>query len=137
MDGGLSKENIQVLLGRDLTPTEFKGFDVYLAIAVKRLADVLCLETLPNPLPCDLAQVLAGFFGVVAKSQISSDGAIERKKVEDFEITYKDAENGFSAIVRANLGVLAKYSACGDAILHGETLIDGCYKDCGCEDTRN
>ena len=132
MDGGLSKDNIQILLGRDLTPTEFKGFDMYLGIAVTKLADVLCLEVLPNPLPCDLAQVLAGFFAAVAKSQTGNDGAVERKKVEDFEITYREAQTGFEAVIKANLATIAKYSACDGAIMHGKTLLEGSEDDCCC-----
>ena len=136
MDGGLNIENIQVLLGRELTPIEVKGFDLYLAIASKRLADILCLDLLPNPLPCDLAQVLAGFFGTVATSQVPQ-GDIESKKVEDFSITYKDTERGLEAIVKSNLSILSKYSACENAILHGETLLDYEEDCCGCKKVRD
>ena len=131
MDGGLNIDNIQILLGRKLTEAEFKGFDVYLGIATTKLADVLCLEALPNPLPCDLAQVLAGFFGVVATSQTASDN-IQSKHVEDFTITYREAESGFEGVIKNNLATIAKYSACDGAILHGKTLLDASEDDCCC-----
>lgn len=135
MEGGLNIDNIQILLGRKLTPAEFEGFDVYLGIAITKLCDVLCLETLPNPLPCDLAQVLAGFFAAVASSQLEPNN-IERKRVEDFEVTYRESQDSaMASIVKKNLGVIAKYSACKQdgAILHGKTLIgDSIEEDCCC-----
>ena len=135
MEGGLNIDNIQILLGRKLTPAEFEGFDVYLGIAITKLCDVLCLETLPNPLPCDLAQVLAGFFGAVATSQLEPNN-IERKRVEDFEVTYRDGEDSnFVGVIKKNLATIAKYSACKqeDAILHGKTLINSDFEeDCCC-----
>lgn len=131
MEGGLNIDNVQILLGRNLTPTEFKGFDVYLGIATQKLADVLCLEVLPNPLPCDLAQVLCAFFAEVAKGATSTDN-IQSKQVEDFHITYREGDNGLGGVIKANMGVIAKYSACEGAIEHGKTLLDIDADECCC-----
>ena len=132
MEGGLDIDNIQILLGRKLTPAEFEGFDVYLGIAVTKLTDMLCLDTLPNPLPCDLAQVLAGFFAAVASSQLEPNN-IESKRVEDFQVTYRDdQDSSIEAVVKRNLATIAKYSACEQAILHGRTIFNGDEEDCCC-----
>lgn len=82
-------------------------------------------------LPNDLAQVLAALFGITEQEAgASSQGAIERKKIEDFEVAYASADSSkspFQNVISAHMGTLTKYSACEKAISHGKSVLPVYY----------
>ena len=128
----LSKDQVTALLGRVLSPTEETNFNLYLDISKLRLNDLLCfdvagLEDLPN----DLALVWARFFDGVTKENSTEAGNVASKRVEDFQITFRETSSTVMRdIVAANQATLAKYSQCVSHIRHGETIYDrGCH-DC-------
>lgn len=65
-------------------------------------------------LPADLAQVLAGLFGI-HETEVDM---VKSKKIEDFSITYKDGPR-LDALVAAHIGTIQKYAQCAGAVTHG------------------
>lgn len=118
---------VSALIGRSLTSIETSNFDLYEEIAEMRLSDLLCrplsdLADENDRLPVDLQLVLARIFGTI-RAENSAEHGIERKKVEDFEITFKDEKNPILAeTIQANSATILKYSACG-GIRHGRTIM--------------
>lgn len=86
-------------------------------VASSRLASFLCLETLPNVLPDDLADLLANFISAVRKRQ-GSDAQVESKSVRNFTIRFRtdDGANAFAQIAKNYGDVIAKYSNCGSSV---------------------
>lgn len=86
-------------------------------VAAGRLASFLCLKTLPDPLPDDLADLLANFICAV---QVRRGGGaqVESKSVRNFTIRFRseDAVNAFAQIATQYSDVVAKYSDCGSSI---------------------
>ena len=127
----LTKEQAQSLLGRSLTTTESASFDVWEEIAEQRLANLLCVQCIEelyaqmawettDPLPLELQLVLARMT-VAIGVQNNVEIGVQRKKVEDFEITYgDDRKDYFVEVVASNGGVLQKYSQC--KVRFGRTL---------------
>lgn len=122
----ITKEKVSSLLGRPLTSEETTNFDIWLNIAELRLSDLICGDvTLIDPLPNDLALVLARLFDGITKENNSVTGNIKSKRVEDFQITYREDSNDvYSEIVNANSATIGKYSECGSGIRHGKTIYD-------------
>lgn len=126
----LTQEETAKLLGRSLTASEVEAFDEWEAIAEARLSDLLCVPCLDEllailskvNLPIDLQLVLARFFGGIAVENGVEIG-VTSKKVEDFSITYNDADrkNVFGGLVTANGATILKYSQCRN-IRSGRTL---------------
>lgn len=84
-------------------------------VAGGRLASFLCLETLPTPLPDDLAMLLANFICAMLKFRGNTEPTVSSKSVRNFTISFtqSDAANVF-AQVAGNFGdVIEKYSDCG------------------------
>lgn len=118
------------LLGRSLTATETKSFDMWEQIAEARLSNLLCVNNLAElveklgveTLPVELKLVLARFFGAIAYENGVEIG-VTSKKVEDFSINYDNDElkNVFANVVTANGDILRKYSQCF-GIRSGRTL---------------
>lgn len=118
------------LLGRSLTATETKSFDMWEQIAEARLSNLLCVNNLAEllenlgaeTLPVELKLVLARFFGAIAYENGVEIG-VTSKKVEDFSINYDNDElkNVFTNVVTANGDILRKYSQCF-RIRSGRTL---------------
>lgn len=81
--------------------------------ASSRLASFLCLETLPAPIPDDLAQLLANFICGVIKFQGDFD-AIDYKSVRNFTIRFRSdsAVNAFAQIAQHFGDVIDRYSKC-------------------------
>lgn len=127
----LSKEKAEALLGRSLTTTESASFDVWEEIAEDRLANLLCVQCIEDlyarmawaidePMPNELLLVLARMT-VAILPQNNVEIGVQRKKVEDFEITYgNDRKDYFAEVVASNGGILQKYSQC--KVRFGRTL---------------
>ena len=117
----LTQSEASKLLGRSLTTTEAKSFDMWEQIAESRLSDLLCVASLADlltalgvqALPTELKLVLARFFGGISTENGVEIG-VTSKKVEDFSITYdeKERNNVFGNIVTANGTAILKYSQC-------------------------
>lgn len=100
-------------------------------VAASRLASFLCLDALPNPLPDDLADLLANFICGVRKRQ-GSGTQVESKSVRNFTIRFRseDAVNAFAQIATQYGDVIAKYSNCRSSIDVEKTVrhcCDGCF----------
>lgn len=117
----LTQSEASKLLGRSLTTTEAKSFDMWEQIAESRLSDLLCVASLADlltvlglqVLPTELKLVLSRFFGGISAENGVEIG-VTSKKVEDFSITYdeKERNNVFGNIVTANGTAILKYSQC-------------------------
>ncbi len=118
----LTKEKVTALLGRPLSTVEDSNFNLYLNIAKLRLEDITCSSFDDmSELPDDLALVWARFFGGVVEEN-QSGGNIASKKVEDFQITYRESNSVMADLMNQNAATIAKYSQCAGAIRHGETI---------------
>ena len=127
----LTKEKAESLLGRSLTTVESASFDVWEEIAEDRLANLLCVQCIEelyaqmawattDPMPNELLLVLARMT-VAINVQNNVEIGVQRKKVEDFEITYgNDRKDYFAEVVASNGGTIQKYSQC--KIRFGRTL---------------
>lgn len=87
------------------------------AVASKRLASFLCLESLPAVLPDDLEELLANFINAVFKYQGDYD-AIESKSVRNFTIHFRSdsAVNAFAQVAKNYGDTIDEYSECGTTI---------------------
>lgn len=85
------------------------------AVASMRLASLLCLESLPTPLPDDLAMVLANFIYGVLNFQGAKDAQVEEKRIRNFTIRFSsnNAANAFAQVATNYGDIVEKYSKCG------------------------
>lgn len=61
-------------------------------------------------LPSDLQMLLAQLFNLVTELQ-TADDRVKSKKIEDFQVTYKDAQT-YDEFVASNASVVRQYSVC-------------------------
>lgn len=94
--------------------------------ATKRLARFLCLETLPETLPDDLAEMTAYFISAVIANR-SASGEVQRKSVRNFTVEFSKptAADAFAAIYQQFADVIETYGDCGDTI-HVERTMRHC-----------
>ena len=92
-------------------------FDKLVAVASGRIASFLCLNTLPDPLPDDLAMVLANFIAAAQNHQ-GKDMFVTDKKVRNFTISFASnaASNAFKQIARQYGDIIGKYENCEDSM---------------------
>lgn len=85
--------------------------------ATKRLARFLCLETLPDPMPEDLAEMTAYFISAVLGNRQAS-GEVQRKSVRNFSVEFSKstAADAFAAIYQQFADVIEDYGDCGKTI---------------------
>lgn len=104
-------------------------WETLVTVASIRLASFLCLESLPNPLPSPLAQLLANFMAEVFKFQ-GTNSPIEEKRVRNFTIRFSNssAADAFSQVAQYYGDIIEMYSECG-AGFKVEKSSRGC---CGC-----
>lgn len=123
----LSEDTTASLLGRSLSEAEENSFDSWMAIAVDRLASLLCLEELTEA-DGILALLLARMFAVISAEsdqarKDSENYGITSKKVEDFSINL-DADGGeltpFQRFCKDNRDLIKQESACAPVIRHGK-----------------
>lgn len=121
----LSQDEVVALLGRPLSEVEIKNFNIYFEIADLKLKDLLCLSSLPNPIPADLKMLLAKMFGSIKATQdFEHSNGIESKRVEDFSINYAaDKKSPMSLVLSNESATLLKYSQCSSGIMHGKTML--------------
>lgn len=108
----MTQDDYKLWTGETVTFDD-ENWERILAVASSRLASFLCLEALPNPLPDDLAELLANFICAVQKFQGNFD-TIESKSVRNFTIHFRSdsAVNAYAQIARQFDDVIGKYSNC-------------------------
>lgn len=108
----MTQDDYRLWTGETVTFDD-EDWERILAVASSRLASFLCLEALPNPLPDDLAELLANFICAVQKFQGNFD-TIESKSVRNFTIHFRSdsAVNAYAQIARQFDDVIGKYSNC-------------------------
>lgn len=91
---------------------------IIVANASERLASFLCLDSLPEPLPALLKELLANFIFAVQSFKGAGAEKVESKHVRNFTITFKSdkAANAFAKIAGDYADVIEQYSACGNGI---------------------
>jgi hypothetical protein len=121
----LSQDEVVALLGRPLSEAEIKNFNIYFEIADLKLKDLLCLSSLPNPIPADFKMLLAKMFGSIKATQdFEYNNGVESKRVEDFSINYTaDKKSPMSLVLSNESATLLKYSQCSSGIMHGKTML--------------
>ena len=121
----LSQDEVVALLGRPLSEVEIKNFNIYFEIADLKLKDLLCLSSLPNPIPADLKMLLAKMFSSIKATQdFEHNNGVESKRVEDFSINYTaDKKSPMSLVLSNESATLLKYSQCLSGIMHGKTML--------------
>lgn len=108
----MTQDDYRLWTGETVTFDD-EDWERILAVASSRLASFLCLEALSNPLPDDLAELLANFICAVQKFQGNFD-TIESKSVRNFTIHFRSdsAVNAYAQIARQFDDVIGKYSNC-------------------------
>lgn len=85
------------------------------AVASGRLASLLCLDELPDPLPDDLAMLLANFLCAMLRFEGNPEPSVASKSVRNFSISFSQvtAHNAFAQVAQNYGDLIEKYSACG------------------------
>lgn len=82
-------------------------------LAARRLAGLLCLDALPDPLPADLKLLLANFIYLMLEAR-GDKAQVTSKKVRNFTINYDiDTSSAFAKLKKRYGDIIAEYSACG------------------------
>jgi len=82
-------------------------------LAALRLAGLLCLDALPEPLPADLKLLLANLIYLMLEAR-GDKALVTSKKVRNFTINYENDTSSAFAKLNSRYGdIIAKYSACG------------------------
>ena len=128
MANPLTKSEVTALLGRSLSKIETANFTLYLNIAKMRLTDLLCYDftkngDVPVVIPDDLGLVWARFFDGFSKEQ-KVDNSVASKRVEDFQIAFREDYSPIAELLSQNQATIAKYSKCVSSIRHGRTIFD-------------
>lgn len=119
----IPQEVITALLGRPLSTTEEANYNLYLAIAVLRINDLLCAQLREiDPLPPDLQLLIARCFSTIQEEQAATASrGITNKKVEDFSISFDaDPQSPMVAFVHQNAATIDKYGQCQGPIRSGK-----------------
>lgn len=133
MANTINEAKVAALLSRPLTATEITNFDLYLDIAKLRLNYEVCFDITDltqygegvTEIPNDLALVWARFFGgISAEASQQKNGGVASKRVEDFQVAYRDGYDPLSELINLNSTTIAKYSKCSSGVRHGRTIFD-------------
>lgn len=121
----MTQDDYKLWTGSTASYTEAEWQKIQTA-ATKRLARFLCLETLPETLPDDLAEMTAYFISAVIANR-SVSGEVQRKSVRNFTVEFSKptAADAFAAIYQQFADVIEAYSDCGDTI-HVERTMRHC-----------
>lgn len=100
-------------------------------IASSRLASLLCLEKLPDPLPDDLAMLLANFIAAMDRFKGNPEPGIASKHVRNFTISFtsNQAASVFAQVAQNYGDIIDKYSKCGLGF-KVESTKGCCYRGC-------
>lgn len=85
--------------------------------ASSRLARFLCMQTLPNPMPADFAEMYANFIHATL-SRHGEAGEVQRKSVRNFTVEFRQptAADAFAAIYQNFGDTIEAYTECGATI---------------------
>lgn len=113
----LTQDEYKLFTGDNATFVD-SDWSVIVASASERLASLLCLESLPEPLPETLKELLANFIFAVLKFKGGGAEEVESKHVRNFTINFRNnnAANAFAQIAKNYADIIAKYSQCGTGI---------------------
>lgn len=111
----MEQEDYKLWTGETVTYSD-EDWGRIVAVASSRLASFLCLDSLPTPMPDDLAMVLANFIYGVLSFQGAKDAQVEEKRIRNFTIRFSsnNAANAFSQVASNYGDVIEKYSNCGN-----------------------
>lgn len=118
----ISANELQALMGRNLTDQEFENYDTLIDVAERQVEGYLCAtleELFPSTeqgdgeIPADLKFVIANFFKAISIRN-RYDPTIESKKVEDFSINFRGDADIDKNLVAQNLFTLRSYTKCGE-----------------------
>ena len=126
-----TSDEVEALLGRSLSAVETKNFDLYEELAEERLADVTCLDLAEiKEMSSELKLLLARTFDLIVKEQAAAENhGVSSKKVEDFSINYStDSDSPYTAYLRLNSALIAKYSACQGPVEFGGAEHGDCIR---------
>ena len=130
----ITANELQALIGRELTDQEFENFDTLIQVAEKQVEGYLCAtleELFPSTdkgdgeIPADLKFVIGNFFKAISVRN-HYDPTVSSKKVEDYSISFREDADIEKNLVAQNLFTLRSYTKCG-RIRPGKTI---------CEDRR-
>ena len=102
-------------------------------VASERLASLLCLDELPDPLPGDLAMLLANFICGIFRYKGDGTAVVTSKSVRNFSVslTQPVAKNVFDDLRTNYADIIGKYSQCGIAVDVERSCSP--YWRCGCD----
>lgn len=88
------------------------------AVASKRLASLLCLDSLPKPMPDDLQELLANWMAAVMKYRGNADSQVEEKRIRNFTIRFgsSSAANAFAQLASNYIDTIEEYSQCDSGL---------------------
>lgn len=127
----ITSNELQALIGRNLTDREFENFDTLLDVAERQIEGYLCAkleELFPSTdngdgvIPADLKYVIASFFNGISIRN-GYNPTVSNKKVEDFSVSYNGEANVEKSLVEQNFSTLKNYSKCGK-IRPGKTIYE-------------
>lgn len=126
----MSQDDYKLWTGETVTFND-EDWERIVNVASSRLASFFCLDNLPEPLPDDLADLLANFICATLALRGNGTQQIESKSVRNFTIRFRttDATNAFSQIANAYGDVIDKYSNCG-SLFDTEKSIRSCSDGC-------
>lgn len=123
MDYLISKKDMEALLGRPLSSLESKNYATWLELATARLVSLLCLPETPTEITdIRMKSLLAQLFGVkMEEDKYEERNGIQSKQVEDFRVTYADAEETpMERLARVNASDIAALTQCRGKIRSGK-----------------
>lgn len=130
----MTQDDYKLWTGATVTFTD-EDWARIVAVASERLASFLCLDSLPDPLPDRLAELLANFINGVFKYQGDYD-AVESKSVRNFTIHFRSdsAVNAFAQIATKYGDTIDEYSECGQSIKVEHSTRNYCGNWSGCDE---
>lgn len=103
-----------------------KDWNNIVELASLRLAGLLCLDALPEPLPADLKLLLANFICLMLGAR-GDKAPVVSKKVRNFTINHgNDTSSAFAKLNERYGDIIGKYSACGSGFAVEKSTRCGC-----------
>lgn len=127
----LTANELQALIGRNLSEQEFENFDTLIEVAERQIEGYLCAtleELFPSTeqgdgeIPADLKFVIANFFKAISVRN-RYDPTVSSKKVEDFSVSFREDADIEKNLVAQNLFTLRSYTKCG-RVRPGKTILE-------------
>jgi len=111
----MTQDEYKLYTGQEAPAVVQSDWETLLGVAEMRLASFLCLETLPDPLPDDLKDLLANFMSGVFETRGKGEERVSSKSVRNFTISFQSgtAATAFEQIAYKYGDIIAKYSQCG------------------------